>query len=329
MNAKKAQARFPAGNVPPTFSKRERGPFPHAAEIGRFDRRSKAQAAIEFLTTYGWAMLVIAIVLVALVWLGVFNVQGQVPDRCSIAGMDCSNAYISETDGRLTLRLTNRFTEEIRICSVYCSAGPVGTNGLPTVGGAKLTSATYGMGGRDCMPGVISASGSAGSIGDKPPIPVGGMGGGAAGGTANGGTAVAPTGGTGTIVVPDTGGVTGPAVDGGTAPSMPVGQSGTNGIVAESQAAANAPARTLMLQGTPSSTAVDLQDDSARLMIDGTKTVTSNLPCLDSTGNYVTAGGSLKKGVKYNGKIYVEYVSYYAVAGAPVRLIVGDLTVTT
>jgi len=123
--SERGQARFPAGNVPPTFSKRERGPFPHAAEIGRFDRRSKAQAAIEFLTTYGWAVVVIAIVLVALVWLGVFNIASQVPDRCTIqGGLQCDSITLRKDSSGIvsigSLVVTSRLPNPVWICGVGC-----------------------------------------------------------------------------------------------------------------------------------------------------------------------------------------------------------------
>jgi len=133
---RKSAAHFPegnrAGNVPPTFSKGERGPFPHVAEIGRFDRRSKAQAAVEFLTTYAWAILVIAIVLAALIWLGVFNPMGRVSERCYLGpGLECEDfSMIVETEGFpfhrahiSTLRIRNLMPERIAICDVVCTRG--------------------------------------------------------------------------------------------------------------------------------------------------------------------------------------------------------------
>ena len=41
-------------------------------------RNKKAQAAMEFLTTYGWAILILLIVIVALANLGVFKAKGSV-----------------------------------------------------------------------------------------------------------------------------------------------------------------------------------------------------------------------------------------------------------
>ncbi|MFH1174243.1 MAG: hypothetical protein V1725_03865 [archaeon] len=42
----------------------------------------KAQAALEFLTTYGWAFLVVLVMIGALAYFGVLNPSGLLPDKC-------------------------------------------------------------------------------------------------------------------------------------------------------------------------------------------------------------------------------------------------------
>ena len=42
----------------------------------------RGQSAMEFLTTYGWALLIAIIVIGALVYFGVLNPQSLVPNRC-------------------------------------------------------------------------------------------------------------------------------------------------------------------------------------------------------------------------------------------------------
>ncbi len=67
----------------------------------------KAQAAMEYLMTYGWALLVIVIVLGSLFYLGVFSPQTSVQDFCSIPGeISCEIMGLSE-DGELIIKLTN------------------------------------------------------------------------------------------------------------------------------------------------------------------------------------------------------------------------------
>ncbi|MEK6868878.1 MAG: hypothetical protein AABX74_01500, partial [Nanoarchaeota archaeon] len=44
---------------------------------------NKAQAALEFLTTYAWAFLVIIIMIGALAYFGVLSPSKLLPDRCN------------------------------------------------------------------------------------------------------------------------------------------------------------------------------------------------------------------------------------------------------
>jgi len=93
----------------------------------------KAQAAVEFLTTYGWAVLVIVAVLIALGWLGVFNIQQQAPDRCTfpLGTFTCKDVKIMWSEvtsaghyDRLSLLvLRNDFKKSVTICDFACSAG--------------------------------------------------------------------------------------------------------------------------------------------------------------------------------------------------------------
>ena len=45
----------------------------------------KGQAALEFLTTYGWAFLVILVMIGALAYFGVLNPRGLLPSRCTFS----------------------------------------------------------------------------------------------------------------------------------------------------------------------------------------------------------------------------------------------------
>lgn len=85
----------------------------------------KAQAALEFLSSYGWAILVIAIVLVALAWLGIFNVANKTPDTCVMqGGLQCDSARLGKNLQLSSLRVTNRLTGPIYICALMCTNNP-------------------------------------------------------------------------------------------------------------------------------------------------------------------------------------------------------------
>jgi hypothetical protein len=92
-------------------------------------KNRKAQAAIEFLTTYGWAILVIALVLVALGWLGVFSPGKTINQFCQfpINTFECNDAVVvwKATSPKLSkLEVTNNFGRKVFVCGVHCSAGP-------------------------------------------------------------------------------------------------------------------------------------------------------------------------------------------------------------
>jgi len=72
----------------------------------------KGQAAMEFLMTYGWAILVVIAAIAALAYFGVLDPARLLPDRCtSSAGMDCvDKANVESTQMDVALRNNVGFT---------------------------------------------------------------------------------------------------------------------------------------------------------------------------------------------------------------------------
>ncbi len=61
----------------------------------------KGQAALEFLTTYGWALLVVLVMIGALSYFGVLNPASTQSERCvSPLGFECKD-YVVNTDGQI------------------------------------------------------------------------------------------------------------------------------------------------------------------------------------------------------------------------------------
>lgn len=82
----------------------------------------RAQAAMEYLMTYGWAILFVVIVLGVLVYLQVFNPQSRLQDQCSLPiGWQCTVASLS-TQGTLTLKITNQQAIPIKAV-ISCRSG--------------------------------------------------------------------------------------------------------------------------------------------------------------------------------------------------------------
>ena len=81
----------------------------------------KSQAALEFLTTYGWAFIIILLMIGTLAYFGVLSPSKTLPERCSISPeIGCVQSIIGQTDagtGVLRLRLKNNVPEPIVVAS--------------------------------------------------------------------------------------------------------------------------------------------------------------------------------------------------------------------
>ena len=65
----------------------------------------KAQAAMEFLMTYGWAVLIVLAAIAALAYMGVLNPDRYLPDRCTMpAGIACLDYTITGNTVKLTMQ---------------------------------------------------------------------------------------------------------------------------------------------------------------------------------------------------------------------------------
>ena len=82
----------------------------------------KSQSALEFLTTYAWAFIVIAIVIGAIAYFGVLRPSKILPDRCNFnVGFDCQ-AYKIGSDGTFNLRLKNGLGQVITVTGFTLSS---------------------------------------------------------------------------------------------------------------------------------------------------------------------------------------------------------------
>ncbi len=95
----------------------------------------KSQAALEFLTTYGWAFLVILIMIGTLAYFGILSPSTLLPDRCNLGSdIGCVNYFIA--DNGVNLKLKNNVGEPIIISDISvstektplsCNSAAVGT----------------------------------------------------------------------------------------------------------------------------------------------------------------------------------------------------------
>jgi len=87
----------------------------------------KSQAALEFLTTYAWAFLVIIIMVGALAYFGVLSPSKLLPDRCNFGSeIGCNKDFlvvnnveggVGESPDTLTMRLENNGGSPITVTS--------------------------------------------------------------------------------------------------------------------------------------------------------------------------------------------------------------------
>jgi len=82
-------------------------------------KKRKAQGALEFLMTYGWAFLVILIMIGALAYFGILNPSRFLPDRCQFSNpLLCKRDQFTVRDsdnGTIIARIINNFGSRVLI----------------------------------------------------------------------------------------------------------------------------------------------------------------------------------------------------------------------
>ena len=115
-------------------------------------KNMKSQAALEFLMTYGWAILVVLVAVGALAYFGVLNPDRFLPTKCTLqAGIACLDHKVQGTAGAggvgiVTARITNSLGYGIDTISVKAGncgdyPGSAGSTGSLTM--ANGASSTY------------------------------------------------------------------------------------------------------------------------------------------------------------------------------------------
>ena len=96
----------------------------------------KAQAALEFLMTYGWAILVVLAAIGALAYFGVLSPEKFLPEKCTISpGIDCSGFDVRTTSAVFSLR--NGMGKDLIVEGVSvgnnCCSGNITCNATQTI----------------------------------------------------------------------------------------------------------------------------------------------------------------------------------------------------
>ncbi len=106
-------------------------------------RGFKLQSAMEYLMTYGWAILIIAVVLGILFLLGVFNGTALLGNHClTEVGFSCQSATFG-TSGMLNMTIGQGTGQTIYIHALACSSSASST-GYPQYGLTGVTANVLG-----------------------------------------------------------------------------------------------------------------------------------------------------------------------------------------
>jgi hypothetical protein len=109
----------------------------------------KGQAAMEFLMTYGWAILAAVIVIAVLAYFGVFSPSTYVPDKCVLSvPLGCKDgvAGVSVASG-LTFVIQNGAGSSVAISKINVTGCTVDTTGYNIADGStqSITMACSGL----------------------------------------------------------------------------------------------------------------------------------------------------------------------------------------
>ena len=81
-------------------------------------QQKKSQAALEFLTTYAWAFIIIIIVIGAISYFGVLRPKQILPDRCIFTVAFGCQAFKIDDSGTFNLQLKNNLGETVDVTGV-------------------------------------------------------------------------------------------------------------------------------------------------------------------------------------------------------------------
>ena len=109
----------------------------------------KSQSALEFLTTYGWAFLILLVMIAALAYFGILNPSKVLPNSCTVGSEFQCLDYVLQSGAPSTFRLKLKANEGtiINITSVnltsdtattFSCSSPVGSDDV----GAFINSST-------------------------------------------------------------------------------------------------------------------------------------------------------------------------------------------
>ena len=94
---------------------------------------NKGQAALEFIMTYGWAILVVLVAIGALAYFGVLSPDKLLPNKCLMtSGLSCDDARVSRNS--IQMKLTNSLGQDLKDINMHnygCINTAIPVTGIP------------------------------------------------------------------------------------------------------------------------------------------------------------------------------------------------------
>ena len=129
--------------------------------------RKKAQSAMEYLMTYGWAILIVLIALAALFYLGVFS--PSTPNVCTVsAPFTCTDIKATDSSNALEIKLGASGLSE----ATYVAASFLKINGVTTTCTVATSNDGDGLGNFDGNSDTLELGGSTVSFICSPLSPI-------------------------------------------------------------------------------------------------------------------------------------------------------------
>ncbi len=94
-----------------------------------FNKSKRAQAAMEFLMTYGWAILVVLIVIGALAYFGVLSPSTLLPEKCTFpVSLSCTDFSVAPS--AITIMLQNGAGRDMTVRGVTATGDALPISGM-------------------------------------------------------------------------------------------------------------------------------------------------------------------------------------------------------
>ena len=84
-----------------------------------------AQYSFEFIMTYGWAFLIITVMLAAIYAYGFLDLSGVLPEKCEFFGqVECTDYQLSSAGANVSIVVLNNFNADLVILNATATGNP-------------------------------------------------------------------------------------------------------------------------------------------------------------------------------------------------------------